>query len=395
VKGLFHFVGPRLGRLVELPDGGSAPVRHAPAVPVREIVRRFWPYARPYRYWLCPSLVLILLVPLIEAAQIWMFKLVIDEVLVPKDFGPFLWIAAAYLTLAILGGVVSFANDYLSAWIGESFLLSLRTSLFRHIQGLSLDFFARRRLGDVLARLTGDVSAIETFVLSGVTQALAYAAQIAIFAGLLSYLQWELALIALVVVPLVWLAARYFTRLVKQASREKRRRRGSLSAVAPAKPSAERWDRPSRSARTGPRGATPTRSRWTSTTPSSSTTPPSWASSTAGRPLSSRPTPRASSSAPRGRTPTPGTTPGAPRTLRMDRVAAACGASRRGRPPGAHRPWAFPGTHRGVHRTRVPGIPGTPDPPNHAGFRAAPWVQMGGTGLEPVTPSLSSWCSPN
>ncbi len=225
-------MGPRLGRLVELPEGGSAPVRHAPAVPVREIVRRFWPYARPYRFWLCLSLVLILLVPLIEAAQIWMFKLVIDDVLVPKDFGPFLWIAAAYLALAILGGVVSFADDYLSAWIGESFLLSLRTSLFRHIQGLSLDFFARRRLGDVLARLTGDVSAIETFVLSGVTQALAYAAQIAIFAGLLFYLQWELALIALVVVPLVWLAARYFTRLVKQASREKRRRSGSLSAVA-------------------------------------------------------------------------------------------------------------------------------------------------------------------
>jgi len=232
VKRAIRFLGDRINRLVALPEGGSSPVQHAPSVPIREIARRFWPYARPYRLWLCVSFLLILLVPAIAAAQIWMFKLVVDEVLVPKDFGPFVWIAAAYLALTILGGIVSFADDYLSVWIGQRFLLSLRTSVFRHVQSLSLGFFERRRLGDVLARLTGDVSAIETFVLSGVTRAVAYAAQIAIFAGLLFYLQWELALPALLVVPLVWLAARYFTRLVKQASREKRRRSGSLSAVA-------------------------------------------------------------------------------------------------------------------------------------------------------------------
>ncbi|MCP9487772.1 MAG: ABC transporter ATP-binding protein/permease [Gaiellaceae bacterium MAG52_C11] len=221
-----------LNRLVALPDEGGSPVRHAASVPIRQIARRFWPYARPYRLWLCLSLVLTLLVPAIGAAQIWMFKLVIDEVLVPRDFGPFGWIAAAYLALTILAGIVSFAADYLSAWIGERFLLELRTSVFRHLQGLSLEFFERTRLGDVLARLTGDVAAIETFVLSGVTRAVAYGAQIGIFAGVLLYLQWQLALPALLVVPLVWLAARYFTRLVKQASREKRRRSGALSAVA-------------------------------------------------------------------------------------------------------------------------------------------------------------------
>jgi ABC-type multidrug transport system fused ATPase/permease subunit len=232
VTRVLQFLRRRLARLVELPDGGSSPVRHAPSVPVREIVHRFWPHARPYRFWLCLSFLLILLVPAIAAAQIWMFKLAIDEVLVPKDFGPFVWIAAAYFGLTIVAGIVSIADNYLSVWIGQRFLLSLRTSVFGHVQGLSLGFFERRRLGDVLARLTGDVSAIETFVLSGITRAVAYAAQIAIFAGVLFYLQRELALVALLVVPLVWLPARFFTRLVKQASREKRRRSGSLSAVA-------------------------------------------------------------------------------------------------------------------------------------------------------------------
>jgi ATP-binding cassette, subfamily B, bacterial len=201
-------------------------------VPLRLIVSRFWPYARPYRPWLLVNLLLILLVPAVEAAQIWMFKLMIDDVLVPRDFGPFLWIALAYLALTVFGGIVSFANDYLSTWIGEGFLRSLRVSLFRHVQGLSLDFFERRRLGDVLSRLTGDVSSIETFVLSGVAQSLAYLVQIVIFAGVLFYLRWELALMSLTVAPIAWLAMRYFTKRIKQASREKRRRSGTLSAAA-------------------------------------------------------------------------------------------------------------------------------------------------------------------
>jgi ABC-type multidrug transport system fused ATPase/permease subunit len=228
-----HHVERRLARLVAMPEEESAaPVAAAPRVPIRQIVSRFWPYARPYRAWLFASLALTLIVPAITAGQIWMYKLVIDDVLVPEDLGPFVWIAAIYIALTLVGAVASFADDYVSVWTGERFLLDVRTSVFRHLQGLSLGFFERRRLGDVLARLTGDVSAIETFVLSGVTRAVAYAAQILVFAGFLFFLQWELALVVLTVVPLVWLVSRVFTRLLKQASREKRRRSGALTAVA-------------------------------------------------------------------------------------------------------------------------------------------------------------------
>ncbi len=136
-------------------------------MPVREIFRRFWPYARPYRRWLALGLLLIALVPLIDTAMIWMFKVVVDQVLVPQDFGPFVWIAAAYVGLTLIAGVLGFFDDFLANWIGERFLLDLRTRFFAHLQGLSLDFFDRRRLGDLISRLTGDIASIETFVLSG------------------------------------------------------------------------------------------------------------------------------------------------------------------------------------------------------------------------------------
>ncbi len=164
--------------------------------------------------------------------MIWMFKLVVDEVLVPQDFGPFLWIAAAYVGLTLVAGVLGFSDDYLANWIGERFLLDLRTRFFAHLQGLSLDFFDRRRLGDLISRLTGDIASIEAFVLSGVTDALSYVLRIVFFSAALFYLQWDLALVSLLVAPLFWLAAKRFSRLIKVASREKRRRSGSISSVA-------------------------------------------------------------------------------------------------------------------------------------------------------------------
>src|SRR3954465_6070390 len=218
----------RLRALLSVTTDDAGVVAAAPPVPVREFTRRFWPYARPYRRWLWVTAVFIVVMPAIETATIWLFKIVVDDVLVPRDFGPFVWIALGYVGFTLLGGLVSFADDFLSTWIGERFLLRLRTDFFRHVQNLSLDFFERSRLGDVLSRLTNDIAAIENFVLSGVADALSYALRIAFFLGALFYLQWDLALVSLFVAPLFWLAARHFSRLIKHASREKRRRSGSL-----------------------------------------------------------------------------------------------------------------------------------------------------------------------
>jgi ATP-binding cassette subfamily B protein len=222
----------RLSRLLwpPLERGGLVPA--APPVPIRSIVRRFWPDARPYRKWLLVSLVAIVLVPAIDAAMIWMFKLVVDQVLRPADLGAFWPIAFAYLGLALLAGIVTFIDEYTSAWVGERFLLGLRTRVFEHVQGLSLDFFERRRLGDTLARLTGDVAAIESFVLSGLVDALSAIVTIVVFTTLLFILSWELALASLIVLPAFWAAARWFSRRIKEASRERRRHSGSISAVA-------------------------------------------------------------------------------------------------------------------------------------------------------------------
>lgn len=214
------------------PDAASTVVTAAPPVPPREVFRRFWPYTRGRRPWLVPLVLFSLVGPLADAAELWLFKIVVDDVLVPRDLRPFVWIAPTYLALVVGSGVLGFADDMTSTWVGERFLLALRSDVFRHVQGLSLGFFERRRLGDVLSRVTGDVDSVETFMLSGVADGLYHLVRLGVFLGLLFYLRWDLTLLALAIVPLFWRSARHFSRLIKEASRERRRRSGSLSAVA-------------------------------------------------------------------------------------------------------------------------------------------------------------------
>jgi ABC-type multidrug transport system fused ATPase/permease subunit len=221
-----------LARLVAPGDGTDHLIAHAPEVRLREVMRRFWPFARRHRRWIPVLLILVALSALIETAEIYLFKLLVDDVLVPADLAALAPIAGIYLALSLTGGLIAFGEDYLGTSIGERFILALRTRVFDHVQRLSLDVFHRHRMGDLITRVNSDVQQIETLVLSGVTDGLSALLRIIFFGGALIYLDWQLALIALFVAPLFWVVAKHFSRLIKRASREKRRRVGSLSSIA-------------------------------------------------------------------------------------------------------------------------------------------------------------------
>ena len=210
----------------------TAPTGGTPALPVREVLAHFWPYTRPYRGRLAVCLAFIAVGPMIDAANLWLFKILVDDVLAPRDFDAFSTVATLFVGIMVVGGILSFADDYLCTWVGERFVLDLRDRLFAHMHRMSPGFFERRPVGDLLSRLSGDVNAIESLVVSGLMQLVSYGVRLLVYGGLLFFLNWQLALVALVSVPLFALASRYFSTRLKAAARETSKRGGRIGAVA-------------------------------------------------------------------------------------------------------------------------------------------------------------------
>lgn len=204
----------------------------APVLSLRAVFGQFWPYTHRFRARFAFAIGLGLVLPVLQAAAIWLFKILIDEVLVPKDLAAFGPIALAYMGLTVAIGVVTFSSSYLSRWLAQHFVLDMRTDVFRHLHSLSLDALGQHPLGDLLSRLTSDVNAVQRLMVSGVTRSLGNILRVLLFTGILFWLQWRLALAAIAVVPMFYLIVRAFSHRLKTASQEVQFRAGNMNSIA-------------------------------------------------------------------------------------------------------------------------------------------------------------------
>lgn len=196
-----------------------------------DIARRFWPRLRPLRGWLLLGLLLLTAAPAIAVAEAFLYQRLVDDVLVPAAFEPLLVLALLYIGLNVASGIVSGGDDYLGTYVSQRFLVDLRRDVFAHVLSLPAATHDRRRLGDTLTRLTSDVTAVERFMVSQVSEGVGALVRLLVLVGALVWMDWQLALASLVVVPLFWWVSTRFARLTRDVSRERRRRGGSLGSV--------------------------------------------------------------------------------------------------------------------------------------------------------------------
>lgn len=206
-------------------------VAAAPGLGVAEVARRFWPRLRPLRGWLLLVALLLAAAPAIATVEVLLFQRLVDDVLVPADPAPLLWLALLYLALNLASGLVSGAEDYTSTWVSQSFLVPLRRDCFARVLDQPALATDRRRAGDTLTRLTSDVAAVESFMVGQLSAGVGAVLRLVFSVAALLWLSWELTLAALLVAPLFWWAATVLARLTREVSRERRRRGGSLASV--------------------------------------------------------------------------------------------------------------------------------------------------------------------
>jgi ATP-binding cassette, subfamily B, bacterial len=203
----------------------------APAVSVRKAFQQFWPDTYGLRRFFVAGVLFAIVAAACEVASIGLFGFITDEVLSRQSLEAFWVPALAWLGLAIVAGAVSFVGAYATAVGGERFLLSLRDRVFAHVQTLAPDFFDNRRLGDLMARLTDDIEAIEELVGSGLVQLFVTIASVVFFAGAAFYIRWDLALVTLVMVPAFLLVSKYFAAKFRSAAARERLSNGTMNSV--------------------------------------------------------------------------------------------------------------------------------------------------------------------
>jgi ATP-binding cassette subfamily B protein len=141
------------------------------------------------------------------------------------------WIVAAFVAAGLLGIVFSYAQTYYTGWTGERMLADLRNTLFRHLQRLSLGFYERNRAGVIISRLTNDVEALDQLVTDGVSSLVQNTLTLLGTAVLLFFLDWRLALAALIVFPLMTVATAIFRTRSGRAYRSVRETLGLVTAT--------------------------------------------------------------------------------------------------------------------------------------------------------------------
>ena len=214
---------------------------------LRRLFRRMGPHLRPHRGKLAMGFVAMIGVALAEVARPWPLKIVFDGILIPQESpdpvtawltgtfgtgdGLLAASALAILAIALIGGATGFAQAYLIAAVGQKVVAQIRLDLYRHIQRLSHSFHDTASSGDIIARLTGDVRMMRDLLIDAVVFFAARILVIAVTIGVMAWMDWRLTLMALAILPPLWLITRYFGSRIKGAARKQRRKEGKIAVV--------------------------------------------------------------------------------------------------------------------------------------------------------------------
>jgi subfamily B ATP-binding cassette protein MsbA len=201
---------------------------------------------RPYRTWLAFVVAAMAVETAMSLASPWPLKIVLDSVLdgLPAA-APFAWLAGsptnrvallnaavvATIVIALLQAAASYVNTYYTASIGQWIAHDLRRAVYAHLQRLSMSYYDRQQIGPLISTITDDITAVQEFAS---TSLLSIVVDVLTIVGMLVVmftLNWNFTLVALSVTPLLALFVYRLRFVVRQATRDLRRRQSEIVSI--------------------------------------------------------------------------------------------------------------------------------------------------------------------
>ena len=195
-----------------------------------QLLRRIAQYLTPYGGWVVLALFITLGASFLGPLRPWLVQRGIDNYIVVGDLEGLQYIIL-FLFLALIGeGLLSFAENYLTQYIGQQAIYDLRTTVFRHVQDQPLSFFDRTPIGRLITRTTSDVEALSDVLSSGLIVALGDLFKLFFIAYFMFTLNWVLAVVTLLVMPLMVWVTFWFRNNVREQYRETRKQVSRLNS---------------------------------------------------------------------------------------------------------------------------------------------------------------------
>lgn len=193
--------------------------------------RRVLRFARPYRFDLTVFLALIIGDALIGVVTPILAGRVVNTITRHGAAHVVVDIALVIAGLAVVDAGLSFAQRWYSARIGEGLIYDLRTAVFGHVQRMPLAFFTRTQTGALVSRLNSDVLGAQQAFTSTLSGLVSNVVSLALTAGVMFTLSWQITLISIVMLPLFVIPARRIGARLQEITRESYNLNASMNAT--------------------------------------------------------------------------------------------------------------------------------------------------------------------
>lgn len=191
---------------------------------------RLLQYLKPYIGRLSVAMACMVILAGCTAALAWVLQPALDEALNGNHEYIYL-IPAGIIILYVIKGVAYYGQSYFMAYIGQRVIFDLRNVFYTHLTHQSLGFFAHRKTGELLARISYDITLVQGAVTTAVTALIRDTMTIVFLLGVVFYQDWLLALIAFLVLPVIVYPIVRFGKKMRRATLDGQASMGEISSL--------------------------------------------------------------------------------------------------------------------------------------------------------------------
>lgn len=194
------------------------------------VTLRLLRYLKPYWRLAAVALALTFVTNILISLQPYFTKLAVDDFITPKKTDGIWLFAFAFFCLFLFRFIFSYLQEILLNVVGQKVMFDLRTQIYTKLQNQEVAYYDKNPVGRVITRITSDVDALNELFTSGVIDVLGDLVIIFAIVGMMFYLDWKLALITLITVPLLFAATNWFRKRARVGYDKVRTRMATLNA---------------------------------------------------------------------------------------------------------------------------------------------------------------------